>query len=46
MERSGQDFPMLPAAYVHTLPFVLAHGSWQLLELWCIIIFFPLMFLS
>lgn len=46
MERSGQDFPMLPAAYVHTHPFVLTHSSWQLLEQWCIFIFLPLAFLK
>lgn len=41
MERSSQGFPMLPAACVHTHPFVLTQSFWQLLEQCCI--FSPLM---
>lgn len=43
MERSGQDFPMLPAACVHTHPFVMTHSLWQPLEQCCILFFFPFM---
>lgn len=42
VERSGQDFPMLPAVCVCTHPFVLTHSFWQLLkQLLYFIFFFP-----
>lgn len=43
MERSGQDFPMLLAACVHTHPFVLTYSFWQLFEQCFILFFFPFM---